>query len=64
MIKIKGIKQCKQIVTIKRYDLHNFLIVTRMDRGGLMAREKRGWFPGVMYHIMSRGNDRQNIFED
>lgn len=29
-----------------------------------MAREKRVWFPGAMYHIMARGNYRQNIFND
>lgn len=29
-----------------------------------MAREKRIWFPGASYHIMSRGNYRQNIFHE
>lgn len=29
-----------------------------------MGREKRIWFPGATFHIMSRGNRRQNIFHE
>ena len=29
-----------------------------------MARKNRKWFPGAIYHIMARGNYRQNIFKD
>ncbi|WP_003544361.1 transposase [Desulfotomaculum nigrificans] len=29
-----------------------------------MPRKKKIWYPGAMYHIMCRGNHRQNIFRD
>lgn len=29
-----------------------------------MARKKRVWYPGAIYHVMSRGNRKKNIFED
>ena len=29
-----------------------------------MARKNRKWFPGAIYHIMARGNYRQNIVKD
>lgn len=29
-----------------------------------MARKSRVWWPGAIYHIMCRGNHRQNIFRD
>ena len=29
-----------------------------------MARKKRIWYPGAMYHVMSRGNRKMAIFED
>ncbi len=29
-----------------------------------MPRKKRIWYPGASYHIMSRGNRKQNIFHD
>ena len=29
-----------------------------------MARKNIKWFPGAIYHIMARGNYRQNIFKD
>lgn len=29
-----------------------------------MARKKREWYPGAIYHLMSRGNRHQNIFGD
>ncbi len=29
-----------------------------------MARKKREWYPGAMYHVMSRGNRRAEIFKD
>lgn len=29
-----------------------------------MARKKRIWYPGAIYHVMSRGNRRTAIFED
>lgn len=29
-----------------------------------MAGKNRKWFPGAIYHIMARGNYRQNIFKD
>lgn len=29
-----------------------------------MPRKKRVWFPGAVYHIMCRGNHRQDIFRD
>ncbi len=29
-----------------------------------MARKPREWWPGAIYHIMSRGNHRHNIFRD
>ena len=29
-----------------------------------MARKNRKWFQGAIYHIMARGNYRQNIFKD
>ncbi|MYL51697.1 hypothetical protein GLV98_19790 [Halobacillus litoralis] len=28
----------------------------------LLARKKRFWFPGAIFHITARGNRRQNIF--
>ena len=30
----------------------------------MIARKKREWYPGAIYHIMGRGNRRQNIYED
>src|SRR5690606_31507184 len=30
----------------------------------LMAKKKRVWYPGAVYHIMSRGNRRSDIFRD
>ncbi len=30
----------------------------------LMARQKRIWYPGATYHVMSRGNRRTAIFQD
>lgn len=33
-------------------------------RKKIMARKNRKWFPGAIYHIMARGNYRQNIFKD
>lgn len=29
-----------------------------------MARQKRVWYPGATYHVMSRGNRRSAIFQD
>ncbi|MBR4345139.1 MAG: transposase [Lachnospiraceae bacterium] len=29
-----------------------------------MARQKRIWYPGAIYHVMSRGNRRTAIFQD
>lgn len=29
-----------------------------------MARKERVWYPGAVYHIMSRGNRRSDIFKD
>ena len=29
-----------------------------------MARKKRIWYPGAIYHVMSRGNRREEIFKD
>ena len=29
-----------------------------------MARKKREWYPGAMYHVMSRGNRRGEILKD
>ena len=29
-----------------------------------MARRKREWFPGAMYHIMHRGVRRKDLFEE
>jgi len=29
-----------------------------------MVTPKREWFPGVSYHITSRGNHRNDIFRD
>ena len=29
-----------------------------------MARQKRVWYPGAIYHVMSRGNRRTAIFQD
>ena len=29
-----------------------------------MARQKRVWYPGATYHVMSRGNRRTAIFQD
>ena len=29
-----------------------------------MARKRRIWYPGAIYHVMSRGNRKKNIFED
>ncbi len=29
-----------------------------------MPRQPRIWFPGAIYHIMSRGNHQQDIFKD
>ena len=29
-----------------------------------MARKKRIWYPGAIYHVMSRGNRRTEIFKD
>ena len=29
-----------------------------------MARKKRVWYPGAIYHVMSRGNRRMEIFKD
>jgi REP element-mobilizing transposase RayT len=29
-----------------------------------VARKKREWYPGAMYHVMSRGNRRAEIFKD
>ena len=29
-----------------------------------MARKKRVWYPGAVYHVMSRGNRRTAIFKD
>lgn len=29
-----------------------------------MARKPRVWYPGAIYHIMCRGNNRQEIFRD
>lgn len=29
-----------------------------------MPRKKRIWYPGAMYHIMTRGNRRSDIFRD
>lgn len=33
-------------------------------RKKIMARKNRKWFQGAIYHIMARGNYRQNIFKD
>jgi putative transposase len=30
----------------------------------LMPKKKRVWYPGAVYHIMSRGNRRSDIFRD
>ena len=29
-----------------------------------MARKKREWYPGAIYHVMSRGNRQKEIFKD
>ena len=29
-----------------------------------MARQKREWYPGAVYHVMSRGNRRLALFKD
>jgi len=29
-----------------------------------LARKRRVWYPGAIYHVMSRGNRKKNIFED
>lgn len=29
-----------------------------------MAKKKRIWYPGAVYHIMNRGNNRSDIFKD
>ena len=29
-----------------------------------MSRKKREWYPGAMYHVMSRGNRRTVLFKD
>ena len=29
-----------------------------------MARKKREWYPGAIYHVMSRGNRKTEIFKD
>ena len=29
-----------------------------------MARKKRVWYPGAIYHITNRGNRRSDIFRD
>jgi REP element-mobilizing transposase RayT len=29
-----------------------------------MARKKREWYPGAIYHVMSRGNRRSSIFKE
>ncbi len=29
-----------------------------------MTRKRRVWYPGAIYHVMSRGNRKKNIFED
>lgn len=29
-----------------------------------MARKKREWYPGAIYHVMSRGNRQKAIFKD
>ena len=33
-------------------------------RGVTMGRKPRIWYEGAMYHIINRGNSRQNIFVD
>ena len=29
-----------------------------------MVRKKREWYPGAVYHVMSRGNRQMPIFKD
>ena len=29
-----------------------------------MCRKKREWYPGAMYHVMSRGNRRTVLFKE
>lgn len=29
-----------------------------------MSRKKRVWYPGAIYHVMSRGNRRTVLFQD
>ena len=29
-----------------------------------MARRPRVYYPGALYHVISRGNQRQKVFED
>ena len=29
-----------------------------------MPRKKRVWYPGAVYHIMTRGNRRSDVFKD
>jgi hypothetical protein len=29
-----------------------------------LARQKREWYPGAVYHVMSRGNRRLALFKD
>lgn len=33
-----------------------------MKGGSIISRIKRVWYPGAVYHIMTRGNNKQNIF--
>lgn len=39
-------------------------IVSRGNLGGVMARPLRIEFPGALYHVTSRGNERRPIFRD
>jgi REP element-mobilizing transposase RayT len=39
------------------------LLLILLERGGnLISRKERIWYPGAIYHIVTRGNNKQNIF--
>ena len=35
-----------------------------MERGEIIARKQRVWFPGATYHLMERGIRRQAIYKE
>lgn len=36
----------------------------KLQKGIVLPRKKRVWYPGAIYHVMSRGNRRGKIFKD